>query len=714
MNARSFASATVLAAVVCASHGAYAPSAAAAIVQPTPVVVIGSSDLRWGTVGAVSTPALWPLVSSSATGSLSIKAAGARTCPDDGWLTLGAGNRAAWPGQHESRCEPGPPSVEVAAHGAGVDVAGFAAARRSNLNSNDAAAPGALADALAAAGQCVAAAGAPAALGAADRTGHVTHYAADPVVAARDPAFLDECTVTLIAATPSDLSALITGVETALPEAALLVVGLADTGGRAAHLHVALAHGGKFGPGPLVSASTRRAPFVQLIDVAPTILSLRGLDRPASMIGQPWRAASTARTANTAAKAGKAGAADTAARVRRLADLDLAAQRQAGAIVPFYLTLVGLLLVACGLAWVVGRPSAGGSPGHARARLTVAATVACTFAALLPAASFLAGLVRWWRTPHPLAVLLGVVAAFALALTAGAVALDTVVWRRRPFGLAAAIGWITAGVIGADLVTGGGLQIFTMAGYSPLVAGRFAGIGNVAFGLFAAAALLAAGGAADLAGPRRAGPRRAGLAALAVGAVAVAFDGAPAWGSDVGGVLALVPAVAVLAWLVAGVRVSWRRAVLALAAAIAAAIGLGTVDYLRPPDHQTHLGRFVGDVLHGRAWVTLHRKAASDLALLGHSALTLLVPLLVVAAGWLVARPGWRLRLAFGAAPVLRPTLVAVLVAAVVGAVVNDSGVAIPALAVLVALPAVVTTVTRGSTRAPNASTSEPPAGLLR
>src|SRR6185312_70995 len=121
------------------------------------------------------------------------------------------------------------------------------------------------------------------------------------------------------------------------------IVGVAESGASKAHLHVALAHGDDFANDALVSASTRRPPFVQLVDVAPTILSLRGDRIPASMIGQPWRSS------------GRPSSGSTADDVEKLADLDVAAQRQGGAIVPFWVTLVALMVASSAFAWWVAR-----------------------------------------------------------------------------------------------------------------------------------------------------------------------------------------------------------------------------------------------------------------------------------------------------------------------------------------------------------------------
>lgn len=722
------------------------------VVAPTPavaapahprVVVIGTDSVRWTDIDGVHTPNLWRLLGNSALGSLSVKAADPVSCPDDGWLTLGAGNRATAQDRSRGECHasglvvrPGQASEPGSAYGT-ADVAGFGALYDTNVHRTDETHLGALADAMRASGQCVAAAGAEAALGAADSRGHVAVYSADPGRAASDPGFLDRCPVTLVSASPSDLDHVVAMVMAhAPPNTAALVMGISEIGAASStHLHVAIAHGARFGDGLLVSASTRRPPFVQLVDVAPTVLSLRGLDTPSSMIGQPWR--------------GAPEPAALQAKVTELSRLDLAAQQQERAIVPFWVTVVVLMVVACALAWWLARrqtdaenprhPSESGTPVPSQRRARWAA-LACAWCALLPASSFLIGMVSWWASPIPLLVLALATLGAASVATRLAVALEVTVWRRRPFGLAAAVGTITFLVIALDLVTGANLQIFTPAGYSPLVAGRFAGIGNVGFGIFAAGALICAGGVVDAVNGRGAvtaggwqsprswrslpswrswrslpSPRSPGVLVAVIGVVAVAVDGAPPWGSDVGGVLALVPAFAVLAWLLAGSRVSWRRALAGAVLAVAVIVVLGVIDYARPAGDQTHLGRFVGDVLHGGAWSIVRRKALADLQLLGSSVLTLLIPLMVIVAIWVVHAPRPPLRRAFDRVPVLRPTLISLLVMAVVGAVVNDSGIAIPALAVLVVLPATMTAVVANDQHcAPVGAASVAPPELLR
>jgi hypothetical protein len=241
-------------------------------------------------------------------------------------------------------------------------------------------------------------------------------------------------------------------------------------------------------------------------------------------------------------------------------------------------------------------------------------------------------------------------------------------------------------VLVVDLLTGSSLQVSSVSGYSPLVAGRFAGIGNVAFGVLAASALLAL---AVLA--------RRPLAVLAAGAVLVVVDGAPPFGADVGGVLALVPALALL--------VTRRPARLAAAGVLGAAVvtAFALADWSRDPADRTHLGRFVQDVADGTAGTLLRRKADAVLDLLLLNAATALLPLVVLLAVLLVVRPPAPLRDAFAQAPAWRRGLAAVGLASAVGFVVNDSGAAVPAMALVVAIPATVAVVVRARREPPAA-----------
>ncbi len=695
----------LLAAIVLGFGGLRPGLAAAAPADRTPrgpVVVVGVPGLRWDQVSPDATPALAALVARGAVGSLSIRAGSGITCAADGWLTLGAGNRATGPSHPGAGCPPDLPTGPVVAQaGGGATVAGFPALVATNRRLPAAVELGALGAQVRASGGCTAAIGPGAALAAADPRGRIDRYVDHlPPDAPNLADALGQCALTVVALPPAQSAvpdAEIAAVDAARPTGSLLVVvGLAESGSQP-RLHVAAAVGPGMGAGYLTSASTRRPPYVQLVDGAPTVLAQLGLPAPAGAIGQPWRSV-------------EGRPAGTPATVAALVDTDRAAQAQRRVVGPFFFGLELAQAIVFGLAaWRLRRrPADRASTLRWLHRVAVAATA-------VPVGTFLANLVPWWRAGLPALALVGSVVVATAALSAGALLGP---WRRRLLGPAGAVATITAGVIALDLVTGARLQISSLAGYSPLVAGRFAGIGNAAYGVFAPAVLLAG---AALAGAAVAGAAQTGAAhartahartaaagtalagrsrqvALAItavlGLVAIVVDGSPAWGSDVGGVLALMPGVAVLVLGCAGYRVSWSRLAAAGAAGVAVVAGFAVADYQRPVPARTHLGRFVDQLLHGGAGAVIRRKAQANAELLLHSVWSPFVPLLVLLAAAIVLRPdrmgAGGLARAYDRAPTLRVGLLAVLVTAVVGFAVNDSGIAVPSLAIVFGVPFVV------------------------
>lgn len=624
-----------------------APAAAQQVVpQVVPqsgagVLVIGVGGLRWDDVGP-QTPALARLARTAAVGVLSVKARPAVSCAADGWLTLGAGTRADSFGPER----PGRPCREGFALGDDLGPR--------NADTPDGARLGALAEAL---GQRYEAVG-PGAVLALQGPGGTRQ----PVVVA-DLGTLEagdrDTGLRRVDASVADL------VRRLPAEVDLLVVGLsAATGEQTAHLQVAMATGPSFPRGALRSASTRRAPYVQLVDVAPTVLAVLGEPVPQVMDGQPWQVD---------------GAAPS---VAELVDLDRRAQGQRAATVPFF-----VVLLAAPLALLV----------LLRRRPRAAELVALTATAGL-GASYLANLVPWWRVGVPLLGLLAVVLPLALALAVSALLVVRQWPGRCPQAARAAqvVCALVSAVLVVDLVTGAALQMSSVAGYSPLVAGRFAGIGNVAFGVLAASVLLATSAA----------HRRATLAAT--GVLVVAVDGAPAFGSDVGGVLALVPAFVLLGLLRTGTRVTAGRLLGAGTGAALVVTGFALADWSRAAADRTHLGRFVQDVVDGTAGELLGRKASAVLDLLLLSPVTALLPVAVAAAAYGLFRPPAPLRRAFQAAPGWRHGLLAVGLASLLGFVLNDSGAAVPALALCVALPATAAVVARQHRTGASAAVERP------
>jgi hypothetical protein len=346
-----------------------------------------------------------------------------------------------------------------------------------------------------------------------------------------------------------------------------------------------------------------------------------------------------------------------------------------------------------------------------RATTGCAALQVGLLAGAVPPATFLANALPWTRTDHPALVLWCATAGLAIVL---ALAAFTV--RGRRAAPAALLGAVTLVLLTADVATGSRLQLDAVFGLSTLVAGRFYGFGNIAFAVFAMAALLTAaavGGALT----RRGRPRAAAISVLAIGGAAVLVDGAPGLGTDFGGVLALLPGIAVLAALLLGVRLTAARLVGLAALTLLVVSALAIADWTRPTAQRSHLGRFVQQVLDGDGGHVIADKAAANLSLLRVPIIVAVaLPLLLVVLLALVRPQTLRLHALARAQqddPALRALLIAALTTALLGFACNDSGVIVPAVALFTGGPLIATIWAQDWLREESAA-APPPAGAER
>jgi hypothetical protein len=297
-----------------------------------------------------------------------------------------------------------------------------------------------------------------------------------------------------------------------------------------------------------------------------------------------------------------------------------------------------------------------------------------------PTFTYLSGLVGYHRLPLSFYVVVVLLGSIVLAVVATSLVGRFGAWAATT--VLAAMLWFT---LVSDVVTGGALQINTPFGYTPTIAGRFQGFGNVAFGFVASAAMSLAVLGLLVLRVESAGrmSRQAWWTvwwAAWIGAVTIVAVAAPTFGSDVGGTLAVVPAFGLLVVAASGRRIGWRRAVLAVAVGVGAMVALAALDYSREPAAQTHLGRFVGDLLHGDGSLVLRRKLRGNLAILTSSIWSVLLALAIgIGVAWCV-RHRSTLHAAILARPHVRVFLIGWVTAAVLGFALNDSGIAIPAV----------------------------------
>jgi len=309
----------------------------------------------------------------------------------------------------------------------------------------------------------------------------------------------------------------------------------------------------------------------------------------------------------------------------------------------------------------------------------------------VPAATYLANIVPWWRAPWPPAALVLTTAVWSAVL--GAIALRGG-WRHSAMGPVGAVAALTFVVLAVDVMNGSSLQVASLLGLNPIVGGRYFGLGNVAFALLAAAAFLVA---ITLSSHFvRVGRRRAAaLAVVMVGVLAVILCAVPIWGSKVGGPPALLPGFAMLTFSILQLRLNWRRVVLIGGGTVLLVLLIALLDWLRPEPSRSHLGRFVQSALDGDAADIISRKLVQNLDTLTHTTVfAYLVPLLLLVLLHLLARPRSRstmpIQHLLDRFDTLRAGLVGLTVTMAVGMLANDTGVAIPPVALALALPLLV------------------------
>ncbi|GAA6526036.1 hypothetical protein [Intrasporangium sp. DVR] len=664
------------------------------------LVVVGVGGLSWDDVSPEQTPVLWGLLRDGAAASVSVKTLHLTTCPSDGWATLSAGE-AAGPAAEGDR----PPCTDlpqvVGDDDRGYSVDGFTQIAAASREAAFGARLGLLGDSFATHTSCVAAIGPGAAIAAAGSDGKVDEYA--PFAKATLVSELAQCPITIVdagsilttgpdaaqhRAQVTEIETRITEVRDAMPSGAdLIVVGLADRD-QQERLRLLTATGPHYAPGILASASTRMEGIAQISDVTATILQ-RGGVRPVEPIG--GRALSASPSANNSES--------TAARkLTRLTDIDVKADAMHRIVVPFLVGWLSVALLALIVLWVLWRRSRPWHTRLSRPRILRLVRLVGLVAAGMPAATFLANLIPWWRWSPPSPVLVALLSALVL-LISGLIAVLCLngPWSSSALGPLAVMSTVTAGVIGLDLMTGSRLQMASIFGLQPLVGGRFYGMGNVAFALYGSAVLLLCAAMAH-ALVRRNAARLAVVVVLVLGGTALAVDVLPAWGADFGGPIALVPALGLLLMRVAGMRVSVRSLALVGLAAAAIVTLVCYLDWRRPEQYRSHPGRFFQTLLDGDAFAVVSRKLIANIELsTAHPALLALV--LVVSAFLLVLviQPG-----RFGTAPfarlvdeapLLRDGLIAVVVLSAIGFLTNDSGAAIPPVAMILTVPLVVSAV---------------------
>ena len=690
------------------------PSSQPATATASKVVVFGMPRLSWDDVGTGRLPTLDRLIAEGASSATSVRTLSPRPNITEGYASLGAGTRVAaediggFAFDAESVLEGGTAAQALARRtGRAVDgevaVVGGPATRKLNNGRYLTSHPGALADALHDGGKKAAVIGnadtgyafgdrasllRPAAAAVMDGGGSVDVGAVSRDLLRPDPEapfgytadrrqLLVELERSLAAADlvvldPGDIDRaaefaplasaaigeaarqralrttdeLLAEVVERVPDDGLLIVVSVVPPTREWHLTPTVLWGSEVPHGYLHSPSTRRAGVVTLTDLAPTVLASLAVEQPDGMIGHPLRY--------------RPGDVD----LDRFRTLDRDAAYREAIYLPLTLTYIILQALLYLLAIVAfGRLGGAGRAGRPLRAMVLGI-------AAYPLATFV------FRAIPNVAELGvgGVVVLVAIDVAIVALAGRA---RRHPLSPLAWILAATVAVLAVDVATGARLQTSSLLGYSLHTAARFTGFGNTAFATLASTTVLL--GAIHVAyAPRR---REAVLATACLFAFVVVLDGAPSLGSDVGGILTLVPVFGLTLLVLSGRRIGLQALVAAGAVTVVALAVATGIDLLRPASTRTHLGRLASDVAangFGAFTTTASRKLAVNFRSYRSPwswTVVIIAVYMLYVLGW--AR-GWKELLPPGSA--VRAGVVGALAAGLLGYAVNDSGVVVTAV----------------------------------
>lgn len=373
----------------------------------------------------------------------------------------------------------------------------------------------------------------------------------------------------------------------------LVIASLADV--QSPRLQLFAASGPDFPSGAATSGSTRRRALVQNTDLTATILDYVGADIPPLVKGSPLQAK------------GRVNIVTLASDARRAAVI-LPAQ-------PIFWTALSaaFILVMLGGVWSLNRrthPQLGDSWKKPNGLLHFWRFFGTVVALVLPVGYYM-NLAPWWNlgppatdTAVPSLAWVGGLLPLALAFLVGL--LFELLGLASLFGPLPLIG-VSSLVIGLiDPLFGSPMMLDSPIGAQSTVGGRFFGIDNMMFAVFATGALISAALLFSLVNEKSTRLMLPVLLLFALGAVAV--DALPLLGADFGGAIALASAFAVLVLKLTRKTVKPLLAGFIVLLSFALALLIAYFDWLRPPQQRTHLGNFIDSLPRGELGEIIWRK----------------------------------------------------------------------------------------------------------
>lgn len=424
-------------------------------------------------------------------------------------------------------------------------------------------------------------------------------------------------------------------------------------------LTIFIAAGKEIPKGFSASGITRREGIVALADIAPSILAFYGIEPPENMVDTSIGY--------------QRDDSSFEARISELKRINAGALARDGAFNSVSIVFILLVCVAGALSIVCYKTK----------RYKPIAKYLALLSMVMPTVSFLLLPMMLWLETSRLIVMAFVLfsAIFsAIAFVAG-----------QRWGYKTVILVIVAFNIimqCLDILFGGYFQLNSLFGYSAIVAGRFAGYGNLTFSIISISAVVFVAVVKQIALEKGGNQKRINIFLSLFLIAILIFIGIPYLGSDVGGVLAMTPTICIAVLMLYEKRINVKSLLYACATTFVAISIFSIFDLSRPTSQRTHLGRFVYVLINGDAGAVIERKIISNVTIFTNAMVACIIIIATLFLLFLFMYPERFIAERKTRYPVFAFIAYPGIVVATLGMFLNDSGVAIPGMMLAIAFPA--------------------------
>ena len=415
--------------------------------------------------------------------------------------------------------------------------------------------------------------------------------------------------------------------------------------------------------GLLSSSSTQRSGLVTNLDIAATVLSEFGIDRPVEILGNPM--------------VSDRAVTPLSERVAQLAALNataIAVETVKPSVVNAFIAVTTMVLLACTVVLLRARRWPAGAVGF----VSAFGRKLMLLALAVPPATLLMFVVD--RRPATAADALFSFFVALAALWAFGLLLERVGPVRAPV---ATLSLLAAALLSIDQLIGAPLSFTGFLSYSPLPAARYYGIGNEGAALlFGSAAIGFALVIDEFKGTRW--QRPLGLWGIPALGLVVAWIGAdPSLGANIAVAIWAVAGFASM-WLIYNrIKVDWRVVISTLLIMVVMIAGFSIFDMRADEGSQSHLARAWGSMAQGgvsELWLIVVRKAETNIRVLTRTNWSFLLIAVLAFLGFMRWRPQGDFAATLRENPGYSAGMAACLIGGAVAYVTEDSGIVIPAL----------------------------------